>query len=276
LDSCDSNRTVSVSLARLQHLEACEARVDLQKQHIQLLQKQIDDSDAVLKLELARGEKSAEALMHIARSCDSRVDELKAHHAAAIAKLQNEAAAKDARLEEMKAEKEALGATNAALEAQVAALQAQTTSKLSDIHGAIAALHTLLPPQVPSLTLAPVAFDCDWCAAACGPKWRVDVDASTGMRAHVTHGGNGTLTLRSAAPLPRRPSPPPPSANTASRTSCQRTASSLRRAARSIGTVSLALCPATVCAPAPQLASAQWRISVLQSVAGGPFWCLRH
>jgi hypothetical protein len=40
--TCDGNddaaRTVSVSLARLQHLEACEVRADLQERHIQLLQ----------------------------------------------------------------------------------------------------------------------------------------------------------------------------------------------------------------------------------------------
>jgi hypothetical protein len=44
---------VSVSLARLRHLEACEARADLQECHILLQRKHIDDADAALKLELA-------------------------------------------------------------------------------------------------------------------------------------------------------------------------------------------------------------------------------
>jgi hypothetical protein len=33
--------------------------------HIELLQKQIAETDAALKLELARGERHAEALMHV-------------------------------------------------------------------------------------------------------------------------------------------------------------------------------------------------------------------
>jgi hypothetical protein len=151
-----------VPLTRLQHLEACEARADLQERQLQLLQRQIDETDAAFKLELARGEKHAEALMQIQRTCDSvmrscdrRVDELKAQHAAAIiakenavattrasflaeiaalksanaaaiAKLGDAAAAKDAQLEEMKAQR-------AALEAQLAVLQAQATSQLTDM-----------------------------------------------------------------------------------------------------------------------------------------------
>jgi hypothetical protein len=85
-------------------------------------------------------------------------------------------------------------------------LQAQTTSKLADIHGAVAALQTLLPPFPPMLALVPMTFDRDWCSAVSGSKWKIDIDAATGMHAHVTYigdGGGGYLTLRGAAPLPR-------------------------------------------------------------------------
>jgi hypothetical protein len=58
-----------------------------------------------------------------------------------------------------------------------------------------------------------MAFDRAWCAAAaCGETMKVDVDTTSGMRALITRGGNYHLvdyfsvTLRSAAPLPRRPS----------------------------------------------------------------------
>jgi hypothetical protein len=80
-------------------------------------------------------------------------------------------------------------------------LRAQAASKLTHVHSAIAALHTLLPPQ-----LAAIAFDNIWCNAACGESWKVDIDAATWMRAHVTTNNDAIwLTLRSAAPLPRRP-----------------------------------------------------------------------
>jgi hypothetical protein len=63
------------------------------------------DADAALKLELARGEKHAEALMHIARTCDERSSEMKEQHAAALCvkdaattKMQDENAALKAKL----------------------------------------------------------------------------------------------------------------------------------------------------------------------------------
>jgi hypothetical protein len=56
----ESSRTVAVSVP-LEHLEACELRADVQERQLRLLQKQIDETDAALKLELARGEKHAEA-----------------------------------------------------------------------------------------------------------------------------------------------------------------------------------------------------------------------
>jgi hypothetical protein len=216
-------------------------RADLQERHIHLLQKQIDDSDAALKLELARGEKHAEALMHIARSCDDRVDEIKTHHAAAVTSLKAELEAVKAshavtigKLETQHA------AVIAALENQVAVLRLHAMSKLTDIHAAIAALQTLeIHPiradhrqfaewhtgPVPSLPTPPqpppppcVAFDRGWCTAACGARWKVDVDDATGVRARVTQDVNdwfvnARLCLRSAAPLQRRCSAHAPVAN---------------------------------------------------------------
>jgi hypothetical protein len=160
------------------------------------------------------------------------IEQMKAQHADAIAKL-------EARFEETKAQNAALAAAHAALaaahkstvaqlekdkatlEAQVQALQAHATSKLTDIHTAVAALHTLLPPAVPPLpsppsqplvpSLAPVAFDRDWCDAACGTAWKVDTDAVTSiLRVHVTRKTSdaGILTLRGANPLPRCPAVP--------------------------------------------------------------------
>jgi hypothetical protein len=165
--------------------------------------------------------------MNIARTCDDRVDELKAQHAAAIianqttiAKLEDAAAAE-------KRQTAALVAANAVLVAQVAALQGQAALKLSDIHAAIAARQTLeihpvrpdhrqfaewhtgpvpalptplpLPPPPPS-----AAFDLVWCTADCGSTWKVEIEASC-SRAHAAKTGDRCLTLRSAAPLQPRP-----------------------------------------------------------------------
>jgi chromosome segregation ATPase len=113
--------TASVSLARLQRLEACEARADLQAQHIELLQKQIAETGAALKVELARGEKHAEAMMHIARTCDERTSEIKEQHAAAL-RIRDAATAK-------------LEDDNAALEADNAALNAKLV-ELATSHAA--------------------------------------------------------------------------------------------------------------------------------------------
>jgi hypothetical protein len=141
--------------------------------------------------------------MHVARTCDDRVDDMKAQHAAALI-------AEEAYVAKLSEEKSDLKAANSSLEAQLAVLQAQATSKLTDIDTAVAALHTLLPPPLPLVSVASVAFDRKWCTAACGKKWKVDIDADTGLRAHVTESGHGgsSLTLRSVTPLPRRTSLP--------------------------------------------------------------------
>jgi hypothetical protein len=217
------------NLQAASELVTSELQATLDAQHIAQLQEQNKALEDALYAERARGEKLAEAFMHVARTCDNRVDELKAQHASVIAKLENENAALKAanaaacaKLVEEKAtqknanaaafvkieeEKATLKAANAILQAHVAALQAQTTSKLTDIHAAIAALHTLLPPLPPLLQLASMTFDREWCTAACGPKGKVDIDDATGMRAHVIEADKGWLTLRSAASLPRRPPP---------------------------------------------------------------------
>jgi hypothetical protein len=221
----------------LQRLEVLELQKDLDAQNIARLQEQNKELEDALAAERACGEKHAEALMGIQRTCDDAlrncdnlVDDLKMQHARAIARLEDAAAAKEVCLQTVRVEKDALTAEiaalkaataattvklereKAALEAQVALLQAQSTSRLADIHNAIGALYAFLPPLPPLLALAAVTFDRDWCTAACGPTWNVDVPvAANGMRAHVTRksggDGSGYLTLRGAAPLPRRPSP---------------------------------------------------------------------
>jgi hypothetical protein len=210
-------------LQLLQRLQTLELQADLDAQNIAQLREQNTALEDAFSAERARGEKHAEAFMRIARTCDDRVEELKAQYAGVVAKLENEKVALKAahaaaavKTEEEKAIMKAataatiskLEAGKASLEAQVAVLQAQTTSKLMDIHAAIAAMHTPLPPpppQPPLLLVTPMTFDRDWCAAARG-SWITTIDAATGTRASAEQDGAGWLTLRSAAPLPRRPS----------------------------------------------------------------------
>jgi hypothetical protein len=201
----DAGSSTQDKLQLLQRLQTLELQVDLDAQSIAQLREQNSVLEDALSLERARGEKQAEALMHIARTCDDRVDELKAQHAAAIAKLENEKAALNA----AHATAFAKLRGKACLEAQVAVSQAQTTSKLTDIHCAVRALHTLLPPVSPLIALARVAFDRDWCSAACGTTWKVDIDTATGTRVQVTNkqADHCWLTLRSSTPLPRRLAP---------------------------------------------------------------------
>jgi hypothetical protein len=80
----DPNRTVSVSAGRLEELQRCETLASVHGQHVQLLQTQVSGLDAELKAARASDERHADALMHIARTCDSRADEMQAQHAAAL------------------------------------------------------------------------------------------------------------------------------------------------------------------------------------------------
>jgi hypothetical protein len=217
-----------------------ELQATLDAQHIAILQKANKELEDALKTEQARAEKHADALMHIARTCDDRNSELKDQHAAALcvkdtliarveqekaalqaanaailAKLEGAAAAKDVILTEVRTQNAALQTEiaalkveNVALKAEVRVLQAQATSKLADLHTAVAALHALLLPPPPLLLVAPMTFDRKWCTAVCGKTWKVDFGAPSSMRAHITQEGAGCLTLRSAAPLPRRSSSP--------------------------------------------------------------------
>jgi hypothetical protein len=210
-----------VSLDRLQRLEACEAQADLQQRHIELLQKQIAETDAALKLELARGEKHAEALMHVARTCDERTSELKEQHAAALrvkdavmTKMEMSHAAAISKLEAHHKD------VVADLKAENAALRAQAASTLTEILAAVAAVTTgameILPVRPDSRQFvewrvggipppAPPQFDRAWCAAVCD-WWGVQIDAAAGdTRAIVRSSSSGYCTLRSDAPLPRGP-----------------------------------------------------------------------
>jgi hypothetical protein len=230
---CDHpSRTVSVSLDRLQRLEACEARAELQERHIELLQKQVSETDAILKLELARGEKHAETLMHIARTCDERTSEMREQHAAAlrvkdvattkmenhIAALQVENAALKAKHVDLTASHVAAKEVIAALKAENTALKAQAASTLAEIHAAVTTgAMEILPVRFDSRLFVewrvggippppPPQFDRAWSAAVSVGGWKADVDAAAGdTRATVTQNGWGFCTLRGAAPLPRGP-----------------------------------------------------------------------
>jgi hypothetical protein len=248
---CDSgdpaSRTVSVSLDRLQRLEACEARSDLQERHIELLQKQIAETDAALKLELARGDNHAEALMHIARTCDARTSEIREQHASALrdkdaasAKIEDGTTALTTKLLELTAlhaaaisktesQKEVITKLEAQhkdaivkLEAENAALKAQIASTLKDLVTAVTTGAMEIFPVRPSdsrqfsewrsggIPPPPPQFDRAWCAAVSADEWEAAIDGASGdMRATVAHIGSGFCTLRSATPLPRGPSPRP-------------------------------------------------------------------
>jgi hypothetical protein len=100
-------------------------------------------------------------------------------------------------------------------ERELATLRGRTAAQLAAVHAAITSnlaleLHPVRRDRCQFATLhnGPVPFDefdRAWCAAACGGEWKVDVDPVTHMRAHVArHSRLGALTLRGAAPLPRR------------------------------------------------------------------------
>jgi hypothetical protein len=90
--------------------------------------------------------------------------------------------------------------------AQLTAIHAAVTSKLAlEIHPTrrdgrqFAALH------FGPIPLDTYAFDTAWCTAACGRNWKVDIDPMTQTRARAARGpGWGQVTIRGAAPLPRR------------------------------------------------------------------------
>jgi hypothetical protein len=187
-----------------------------------------------LKLELARGEKHAEALMHIARTCDERTSEMKEQHAAALrvkdtalGKVDDENAALKVKLAELTSatskhahHKE----TIADLKTEIAALKAQAASTLTQFVTAVTAgAMEILPVRasdsrqfvewrvggIPPPPQFPPQFDRAWCTAVSAYSWRASVDAASGdARAAVRQHGPRSCTLRSAAPLLRGPSPP--------------------------------------------------------------------
>jgi hypothetical protein len=218
----DRDQKDPVSRFRLQELEACALRAELDARNIQLLQEQVTKLESTLKHEQARSEKLAAAFAEVARMCDNRARDFEAQHAAKLAKLEFAHDAAIAGMEKRFIELEASHArTIAAKDAAYAKLErekdADAAAQLTAIHAAVTSKLALeIQPvrtdglQFATLHVGPVpfetfAFDSAWRAAACGNKWRVDVDPVTCMRAHVTQGpGHDCLTLRSAAPLPRR------------------------------------------------------------------------
>jgi hypothetical protein len=236
----DGGETVVVSRSRLQELEACALRAELDARNIQLLQEQLSQAKEALEREQARSEKHAEAFMEVARASDNRARELEAQCAGKLAKL--EAAhdaivvAKNATIAEFKKQNAHLEASHAraiaakdagfaklerehaALNVEAVALRADAAAKLAAIHAVVTSKFALeLHPvrrdrrQFATLHVGPVEFGepCDefdtaWCAAACGETWKVYIDRVTHTHAHVTQRApRGTTTLRVAAPLPR-------------------------------------------------------------------------
>jgi hypothetical protein len=236
-DHDGSGRTASVS-------ELCASRAELDAQNMHLLQEQVKKLEGALGQEQARCEQLAAAFAAVARTCDNRARELEAHYAEKLAKLER---SHDAVMTGMNAQCSKMEATHdtvvakleashaatvaakdaliadqkqrlANLEVDIAALKAESAAQLSAIHTVVTSslaleLHptrcnnrqfaTLHTGPVP-----PVGFDTAWCAALCGDEWKVDFDSVTQTRAHVTHGPSSLdLTLRSAAPLPRRAHP---------------------------------------------------------------------
>jgi hypothetical protein len=127
--------------------------------------------------------------------------DLKASHAATVA-------AKDAAAADLQI-------ALATREREHAALRADSAAQLAAIHAAVTStlaleVHAMRSDgrQFATLHVGPVPFDeldTAWCAAACGNKWKIDIDPVTHTRAHVKrHERAGHVTLRRATPLPRR------------------------------------------------------------------------
>jgi hypothetical protein len=144
-----------------------------------------------------------------------RIAKLEASHAAAVAKLEathartvavSDAASSDLRTAIAKLDREH-AVLNAETAPQLAAVHAAVTSNLAlELHPIrhdrrqFAMLHAgPVPCDDP-----PSMFDTAWCAAACGDKWKVDIDPLTHTRARTKEHSDSYLTLRGATPLPRR------------------------------------------------------------------------
>jgi hypothetical protein len=108
----------------------------------------------------------------------------------------------------------------AKLEAENAALKAQTASAFTEILAAVTTgAMEILPVRPDSRQFVewrvggippppPPEFDRTWCAAVCAGGWKADISAGAeNMCATITQNGLDSCTLRSAAPLPRSPSP---------------------------------------------------------------------
>jgi hypothetical protein len=165
----DTTEVVGISRSRVQELEACALRAELDARNIQSLQEQLARATDALTRKDELGDRQAEALMEVARASGN----------GAHVVLRAEVAA------------------------QLATIHAAVTSKLA------LELHPVRTDrsQFATLHIGPVPFDefdTVWCASACGEAWKVDVDPVAHMRAHVTQHGGGYVTLRGVTPLPRR------------------------------------------------------------------------
>jgi hypothetical protein len=139
--------------------------------------------------------------------------------------VEDENAALKTKLTELAASHAAAKEAIAALNAENASLKAQAASTLTEILAAVSTVTTgameILPVRpdsrqfvewrmggIPPPPPFVPRFDRAWCAAVCADGWKADVDVAAGdMRVMVTQKGLGDVTLRSATPLPRGPSP---------------------------------------------------------------------
>jgi hypothetical protein len=236
----DGAEKVVVSRSRFQELQTCATRAEFDARNVQLLLEQLAQAKFALARKEAQDDKQAEAFMEVARASDSRARELEAQCAEKLAKLEAAhnavVAANNATIAELNkqnalleashaqavAAKDAKDAAFAKLEREHAALKAEATALKTEVAAQLSAVHAVVTSslalqihpfrrdrrQFATLHAGPVPlaeFDRAWCTAACGKEWKVDIDPAH-MRAHLTQvsGQGGYVTLRSAAPLPRR------------------------------------------------------------------------
>jgi hypothetical protein len=161
------------------------------------------------------------------REYDELAAQREMRHAAVVAGLNREIAAKTATIADMTASH---AAAIAALEAENATLKAQTVAKLTELITTVKAglAFEILPvrpddgrrfavshdgpvPPLPSPPAPPppppvpahLTFDSAWCAAVCEVERELAIHCGTRTPWRIVHPGGRCLTLRSTGPLPR-------------------------------------------------------------------------
>jgi polyhydroxyalkanoate synthesis regulator phasin len=144
METASSGDLISISLSRLQDLEARASRGELDVRNVELLREQVIKLEQALAHERARSEMQAAAFADLSRSCEDRAREHGSQHKELISKLEASCnaglAAKDATIAEQRS-------SLAALEKQVSKLE----SRCDAIIAAKAAHVTLLKKQIVKL-----------------------------------------------------------------------------------------------------------------------------